>query len=118
MGTLLRYELKKILTRKAVWLALALCAAVQLLNCYGDIRLALGGAVGGGGDSWWMNSPFWRAINDFTARLPAILLTNRYMTVSSASTLKFMPYTFGMPALITALCLLLAPRQFLKRRKA
>lgn len=47
MGMLFRYEMKKLFSRKLVWIAMALCAALQIINCYGEIRLALGGAVSG-----------------------------------------------------------------------
>lgn len=47
MGILFRYELKKLFSRRTLWIGFALCMALQVLNNYSNIRLALGGAVDG-----------------------------------------------------------------------
>lgn len=47
MGTLIRYEFKKLINRKAVWVALALSAVLLALNSYNNIKLSLDGSIGG-----------------------------------------------------------------------
>lgn len=71
--------------------------------------------------AWRVQQPLisWEtAYYDYAVRMPAMLLMNRYHAVSSVSSTQFMHLAFGLPALIIALCLWLAPRRFLKRRKA
>ncbi len=47
MKTLIAFELKKLINRKVVWVALALSAVLLALNSYNNIKLSLDGSVGG-----------------------------------------------------------------------
>ncbi len=63
-----------------------------------------------------MSSPFWYQLNDYFAKLPAMTLVHQYIgSMAQANNAVFL---IACPALIIALCCWLAPRLFLRRRKA
>jgi hypothetical protein len=53
-----------------------------------------------------------------SARMEGVILCSAERGKAAAGKMLAAPYTFGLPVFIIALCFWLAPRQFLRRRKA